>query len=99
MEHPLNGLSPDTDILFLLLSAGTCLQLSELYLYFWYPGIHLAIGICLAAIIGLAIVLKEDFILVFILQNVKNFLARRKTSEDGFIMDKVAKIFYSYRTD
>ena len=78
MEHPLNGLSPDTDILFLLLSAGTCLQLSELYLYFWYPGIHLAIGICLAAIIGLAIVLKEDFILVFILQNVKNFFGKEK---------------------
>ena len=78
MENPLNGLSPDTDILFLLLSAGTCLQLSELYLYFWYPWVHLALGICLAAILGLAIVLKEDFILMFIIQNFKKMFNKEK---------------------
>ena len=74
METPVNGLFPDTDMLFLLLSTGTCLQLSEIYLYFWHPWIHLSIGVVLGAIVVMAIILKEEFVFIFLLENIKKVI-------------------------
>lgn len=81
METPVNGLFPDTDMLFLLLSTGTCLQLSEIYLYFWHPWIHLSIGVVLGAIVVMAIILKEEFVFIFLLENIKKVIGVKPKSE------------------
>jgi len=74
MVNPLTGLLPDNDILFILLSTGTCVQLSEMYLYFLYPLIHFMIGAVLFCIVIISIILKEDFILAFLVQMFHRFV-------------------------
>ena len=72
-NSPLSGLTPDTDILLLLLSAGATCLLSEIYLYPWYPVIHLAIGVIMGLIVLVSIALKEEYIIVFIAEKIKSY--------------------------
>ena len=73
---PLSGLSPDTDILLLLVSAGATCFVSEVYLYPSSPLIHLAIGVVMGLIVLVSIVLKEDYIIVFIAEKIKTYRSR-----------------------
>ena len=65
-SSPLEGLVPDTDLMFALISGAVCCQLSEIYLYPASPISHLAIGVVVGIILLLSIIVKEDFILAFL---------------------------------
>ena len=68
---PLEGLVPDTDLMFALISGAVCCQLSEIYLYPASPGSHLAIGVVVGIILLLSVIVKEDFILAFLVGKFK----------------------------
>jgi len=72
--NPLSGLAPDNDILFLLLTGGVTCQLSEIYIYQWSALAHLAIGVVVGVMVVVAVVVKEDFILAFIVGKFKAVL-------------------------
>ena len=46
-------------------------QASEVWLYTWSPLVHLAVGLMVGAILLLCIVIKEDFILAFLVTKFK----------------------------
>lgn len=71
---PLSGLAPDNDILFLLLTGGVTCQLSEIYIYQWSALAHLAIGVVVGVMVVVAVVVKEDFILAFIVEKFRTVL-------------------------
>jgi len=75
----LSGLFPDNDILFLLLSSGLCCQLSEIYLYPWSRLAHFLLGAALFSLSAAAVVLKEDFMLSFIVEKYRAVRSRSKT--------------------
>jgi len=81
MVNPLTGLLPDNDILFILLCTGTCVQLSEMYFYFLYPWIHFMIGAILFFIVVISIILKEDFILAFLVHMFHRFVGPHDDKE------------------
>ena len=78
---PLSGLAPDNDILFLLLSGGVTCQLSEIYIYQWSAMVHLIIGVVVGVMVVLGIVVKEDFILAFIVGKVKSLFGNQGQEE------------------
>ena len=80
-NSPLAGLTPDTDILLILLSAGATCLLSEIYLYPWYPVIHLAVGVIMGLIVLVSITLKEEYIIVFIAEKIKSYRANKEEEE------------------
>ena len=47
------------------------LQASEVWLYTWSPLVHLAVGLMVGGILLLCIVIKEDFILAFLVTKFK----------------------------
>ena len=68
--NPLQSLIPDTDVLFLLLSAGVTCFLSEIYLYSWSAVVHLLLGGVIFLMVLVAIVIKEDYIIMFIKEKI-----------------------------
>ena len=80
-SSPLAGLAPDSDLLLLLLSAGVTCQLSEQYLYQHFAPLHLLIGVTCGVIILVAIVVKEDFILAFIVEKYRAVCSGQQTEE------------------
>ena len=76
---PLTGLAPDNDILFILLFSGTCCQLSEQFLYQWSPQVHFILGSVLFLINTVSVVVKEEFILVFLVEKYRNLRNKFKT--------------------
>jgi len=70
--NPLKSLVPDTDVLLLLLSAGVTCFLSEIYLYSWSAVIHLLLGAAIFVMVIISIVIKEDYIIMFIKQKITN---------------------------
>ena len=70
-SNPLEGLVPDTDLMFALVSGAVCCQLSEIYLYPASPAIHFAIGVVVGIILLLSVIVKEDFILAFLVGKFK----------------------------
>lgn len=70
-SNPLEGLVPDTDLMFALVSGAVCCQLSEIYLYPASPVIHFAIGVVVGIILLLSVIVKEDFILAFLVGKFK----------------------------
>ena len=76
---PLEGLVPDTDLMFALISGAVCCQLSEIYLYPASPASHLAIGVVVGIILLLSIIVKEDFILAFL---VGKFRTKEKVDDE-----------------
>jgi len=76
---PLRGLAPDNDILFIILTSSTCCQLSEQYLYQWSPLLHFIIGAALFLLVSVSVVVKEDFILAFIVQKYRSIAVKQKT--------------------
>ena len=70
-SNPLEGLVPDTDLMFALVSGAVCCQLSEIYLYPASPIIHFAIGVVVGIILLLSVIVKEDFILAFLVGKFK----------------------------
>jgi len=87
-ESPLLGLLPPTDLLLLIASGGLCCQLSELYLYPTSPTTHLAIGVIVGVILVLGVIVKEDFILAFIVAKIKGKKEKLEGDEEE---DEVAK--------
>jgi len=75
-SSPLSGLAPDNDILFLLLSGGVTCQLSEIYIYQWSALAHLVIGVVVGLMVVVAIIVKEDFILAFIVGKAKSVFGK-----------------------
>jgi len=84
---PLLGLLPPTDLLLLIASGGLCCHLSELYLYPTSPATHLAIGVTVGVILVLGVIVKEDFILAFIVAKIKGKKEKDEADEEG---DEVA---------
>ena len=70
-EQPIMGLVPDTDITLLIISAGATCLLSEVYIYSWSTLAHLAIGAVMFLVVVVAVVVKEDYILVFLAQKFR----------------------------
>merc|ERR1719189_2885956 len=70
-NSPLEGLVPDTDLVLALISGAVCCQLSEIYLYPAAPVIHFAIGVVVGIILLLSVIVKEDFILAFLVGKFK----------------------------
>eukprot|EP00092_Neocalanus_flemingeri_P000129 GFUD01000133.1.p1 GENE.GFUD01000133.1~~GFUD01000133.1.p1 ORF type:complete len:563 (-),score=160.13 GFUD01000133.1:138-1826(-) len=81
-SSPLSGLAPDNDILFLLLTGGVTCQLSEIYLYQWSVLAHLVIGVVVGVMVVVAVVVKEDFILAFIVEKFKAVMGYHSVGED-----------------
>jgi len=82
VTSPLSGLAPDNDILFLLLTGGVTCQLSEIYIYQWSALVHLGIGVVVGVMVVVAVVVKEDFILAFIVERVKALLGKSNEGMD-----------------
>ena len=78
---PLDGLSPDNDILLIILTAGTCCQLSEMYVYFHYPAVHFVLGALLFLIVVASVIVKEEFVLAFIVQKYRDIWGKKSKSE------------------
>jgi len=78
-SSPLEGLVPDTDLMLALMSGAVCCQLSEIYLYPASPVTHLAIGVVVGIILLLSIIVKEDFILAFL---VGKFRTKEKVDDE-----------------
>jgi len=76
---PLEALNPDNDILFIILSAGTCCQLSEQFVYFHYPAVHFVLGGTLFVVVVGSIIVKEEFVLAFIVQKYRTIFGGEKT--------------------
>ena len=79
LNSPLEGLVPDTDLMFALISGAVCCQLSEIYLFPASPASHLAIGVVVGIILLLSIIVKEDFILAFL---VGKFRTKEKVDDE-----------------
>ena len=75
---PLEGLVPDNDLMLALISGAVCCQLSELYVYPASPSTHLAIGVVVGVILLLSVIVKEDFILAFL---VGKFRTKEKVDD------------------
>jgi len=75
-SSPLSGLAPDNDILFLLITGGVTCQLSEIYLYQWSVLVHLAIGVVVGLMVVMAVIVKEDFILAFIVDKYRTGMGK-----------------------
>jgi len=78
-NSPLEGLVPDTDLALALISGAVCCQLSEIYLYPAAPIAHLSIGLVVGVVLLLSVIVKEDFILAFL---VGKFRAKDKVDEE-----------------
>jgi hypothetical protein len=78
LQSPIQGLFPDNDILFLLLSGGVCCQLSEIYVYPWSRLAHFLLGVALFLVSLAAVLVKEDFILSFFVEKYRAVRARSK---------------------
>ena len=78
-SSPLEGLVPDTDLVLALMSGAMCCQLSEIYLYPAAPIAHLSIGLVVGVVLLLSVIVKEDFILAFL---VGKFRAKDKVDEE-----------------
>ena len=78
VPSPLSGLSPDTDILLLLLSAGATCFVSEVYLYPSSPLLHLGIGVVMGVIVLISIAVKEEYMIVFFVEKFKAYRAARE---------------------
>ena len=76
--NPLKSLVPDTDVLLLLLSAGVTCFLSEIYLYSWSAVVHLLLGAAIFLMVIISIVIKEDYIIMFIKQKITNKFGPRE---------------------
>ena len=81
-EKPMNGMVPDTDITLLLISAGATCLLSEVYIYPWSALAHLAIGFVLFLMVLVAVVVKEEYILVFFAQKFRSLTGRGNVEEE-----------------
>merc|ERR1719195_2023317 len=79
---PLSGLVPDTDMTLLLLSAAATCLLSEIYIYPWSALAHLALGAIMALVVVVAIVVKEEYILVFFAQKFRSLTGRGNVEEE-----------------
>jgi len=79
---PLSGLAPENDILMLLITGGVTCQLSELYVYQWSAVAHMAMGIIVGLMVVFAVVIKEDFILAFIVSKCKSAFGIQASSVD-----------------
>ena len=82
-EQPITGLIPDTDITLLIISAGATCLLSEVYIYAWSALAHLAIGAVMFLVVVVAVVVKEDYILVFLAQKFRSLRGGGDTEEEG----------------
>merc|ERR1719309_1523124 len=80
-NSPLSGLAPDNDILFLLLSGGLTCQLSEIYIYPWSALVHFAIGVVVGLMVVIAVVVKEEYVLAFIVGKVKGIMEKQSGDE------------------
>jgi len=80
-SSPLSGLAPDNDILFLLLTGGVTCQLSEMYLYQWSALVHLVIGVVVGVMVVVAVIVKEDFILAFIVDKFKTVTGKHSAAD------------------
>jgi hypothetical protein len=74
---PLAGLLPDTDLVLVLVAGAACCQASEVWLYAWSPLVHLAVGLVTGTLLLLCVIIKEDFVLAFLVSKLKS-----KTSSD-----------------
>jgi len=76
-DNPLSGLLPENDLLFLFLSVGVCCQLSEIWIYQFHPLIHFSLGCVVGVMLLLSIVMREDFILSFLVEKYRGFFVGR----------------------
>jgi oligosaccharide translocation protein RFT1 len=74
---PLAGLLPDNDLLLVLAAGAACCQASEVWLYAWSPLVHLAVGLVTGTLLLLCVIVKEDFVLAFLVSKLKS-----KTSDE-----------------
>ena len=87
-QNPLQGLLPDTDLLFTIISGIVCCQLSEVYFYQWSPMIHFSIGAIVFVILISSIIIKEDFILAFLVEKfAKKNVEEEETALEEETMD------------
>ena len=77
-SSPLEGLVPDTDLVLALISGAVCCQLSEIHLYPAAPIAHLSIGLVVGVVLLLSVIVKEDFILAFL---VGKFRTKEKVDD------------------
>ncbi|XP_023334103.1 protein RFT1 homolog isoform X2 [Eurytemora carolleeae] len=75
---PIQGLFPENDMLYILLCSGTCCQLSEQYIYAWSPAVHFLLGALLFFVVVASVVIKEDFILSFLVEKYRNIKLKIK---------------------
>ena len=85
---PLSGLVPDTDMTLLLLSAAATCLLSEIYIYPWSALAHLALGVIMTLVVVVAIVVKEEYILVFLAEKVRSINGKQQTEDEDSETDK-----------
>ena len=79
---PLSGLVPDTDMTLLLLSAAATCLLSEIYIYPWSALAHLALGVIMTLVVVVAIVVKEEYILVFLAEKIRSINGKQETEDE-----------------
>jgi len=65
-------------MLYILLCSGTCCQLSEQYIYAWSPAVHFLLGALLFFVVVASVVIKEDFILSFLVEKYRNIKLKNK---------------------
>ena len=89
-SSPLEGLVPDTDLMLALMSGAVCCQLSEIYLYPASPATHLAIGVVVGIILLLSVIVKEDFILAFLVGKfrTKEKVDNEENDDDNAMVEK-----------
>ena len=88
---PLEGLVPDNDLMLALISGAVCCQLSELYVYPASPFTHLAIGVVVGVILLLSVIVKEDFILAFLVGKFRKEKVDDKEDDDDDTLEEKFK--------
>jgi len=78
---PLISALPDRELIMMIVCSGTCCQMSEQFLYFWSPAVHFVLGTVLFLVTLFAVIIKEEFILAFIVSKYRSYTTT-KTKAD-----------------
>ena len=66
----------------IILTSGITCYLSEIYIYTASRVIHFIIGAILFVVVVLSIIIKEDYVLIFIKEKVLNLLGKNEPKKD-----------------
>jgi len=76
--NPLSGLVPGPDVLLFLICAFLCCQASERYLYPSFTIIHFSLGAIVFLLTLLAVLMQEEFMLIFLVNKAKEIWSKVK---------------------